>query len=66
MLSLGAPRRFLLRPGSGGPSTAFTPAGGDVIVMHGRCQRDWQHCVPKQNTPAGPRMSLNFSAVLSA
>lgn len=66
VLSLGAPRRFLLRPGSGGPSTAFTPAGGDVIVMHGRCQRDWQHCVPKQNTPAGARMSLNFSAVLTA
>lgn len=66
VLSLGAPRRFLIRPGSGGPSTAFTPAGGDVIVMHGRCQRDWQHCVPKQNTPAGPRMSLNFSTTLNA
>jgi signal transduction histidine kinase len=44
----------------------FTPAGGDVIVMHGRCQRDWQHCVPKQNAPAGARMSLNFSTALNA
>jgi alkylated DNA repair dioxygenase AlkB len=63
VLSLGAPRRFLVRPAGGGPSIAFTPAGGDLIIMHGRCQRDWQHCVPKQKTPAGARMSLNFSSV---
>jgi len=63
VLTLGAPRRFLIRPAGGGSSTVFTPAGGDLIVMQGRCQRDWQHCVPKQKTPAGPRMSLNFSSV---
>lgn len=63
VLSLGAPRRFLVRPGGGGPSTVFTPAGGDLIIMQGRCQRDWQHCVPKQKSPAGTRMSLNFSSV---
>jgi alkylated DNA repair dioxygenase AlkB len=63
VLSLGAPRRFLIRPRGGGPSTVFTPAGGDLIIMQGRCQRDWQHCVPKQKYPAGARMSLNFSSV---
>jgi len=63
VLSLGAPRRFLVRPAGGGSSTVFTPAGGDLVIMHGRCQRDWQHCVPKQKTPAGPRMSLNFSSI---
>jgi alkylated DNA repair dioxygenase AlkB len=63
VLSLGAPRRFLVRPHGGGPSTVFTPAGGDLIIMQGRCQRDWQHCVPKQKNPAGARMSLNFSSV---
>ncbi|MCV7411463.1 hypothetical protein AWC05_08950 [Mycobacterium florentinum] len=63
VLSLGAPRRFLVRPSGGGPSTVFTPAGGDLILMQGRCQRDWQHCVPKQKAPAGGRMSLNLSSV---
>jgi alkylated DNA repair dioxygenase AlkB len=63
VLSLGAPRRFLVRPTGGGSSIVFTPAGGDLIIMQGRCQRDWQHCVPKQKTPAGARMSLNFSSV---
>src|SRR5262249_25041548 len=63
VLSLAAPRRFLTRPMGGAPETVFTPAGGDLIVMRGRCQRDWQHCVPKQKTPSGPRMSLNFSSL---
>ena len=63
VLSLGAPRRFLVRQFGGGPSTLFTPDGGDLLIMQGRCQRDWQHCVPKQKAPAGPRMSLNFSSV---
>jgi alkylated DNA repair dioxygenase AlkB len=63
VLSLGAARRFQIRPIGGGPSTVFTPAGGDLIVMQGRCQREWQHCVPKQKAAAGPRMSLNFSSI---
>lgn len=62
VLSLGAPRRFLIRPTGGGKSTVYTPAGGDLLVMTGRCQRDWQHSVPKQQTLCGPRMSLNFSS----
>jgi alkylated DNA repair dioxygenase AlkB len=66
VLSLGAARRFLIRPNTGGRSTTFLPAGGDVLIMRGRCQRDWQHCVPKQRTPAGPRMSVNFGSVTQA
>lgn len=66
VLSVGATRRFLIRPNTGGPSTTFVPAGGDVLIMRGRCQRDWQHSVPKQKAPAGPRMSLNFSSVTQA
>lgn len=62
VLSLGATRRFLIRPIGGGASTPFTVGGGDLIVMGGRCQQDWQHMVPKQKTGAAGRMSLNFSA----
>ncbi len=62
VLSLGAARRFLIRPESGGRSTTFTPNGGDLVVMGGRCQIDWRHSVPKQKTPAGPRISLNFKS----
>jgi alkylated DNA repair dioxygenase AlkB len=66
VLSLGAPRRFLIKPRSGGRSTGLTPHSGDLIVMGGRCQRDWLHCVPKQARPAGPRVSVNFSSRFQA
>jgi alkylated DNA repair dioxygenase AlkB len=60
VLSLGATRRFLIRPG-GGPSKTIVTHGGDLVVMGGRCQKDYQHSVPKQKQPAGARLSLNFS-----
>jgi alkylated DNA repair dioxygenase AlkB len=62
VLTLGAARRFLIRPAAGGRSTVFQPLSGDLIVMGGRCQTDWRHCVPKQSTGAGPRISVNFTA----
>ncbi|WP_425411416.1 alpha-ketoglutarate-dependent dioxygenase AlkB [Longispora albida] len=66
VLSLGATRRFLLKPRQGGRSIALSPASGDLVVMGGRCQRDWRHCVPKQTTPTGARVSVNFSSRLQA
>ena len=62
VLSLGAARQFLVRPVAGGPSTRVRPVSGDLVVMGGRCQTDWRHCVPKQRTPTGPRISVNFAA----
>ena len=58
-VSLGAPRRFLLRPAAGGPSIAFALGGGDLLVMGGSCQRTWRHAVPKV-AHAAPRMAIMF------
>jgi alkylated DNA repair dioxygenase AlkB len=58
-VSLGAPRRFLLRPRAGGRSLAFALGGGDLFVMGGSCQRTWRHSVPKL-TAAGPRIAVMF------
>jgi alkylated DNA repair dioxygenase AlkB len=57
ILSLGAARRFLLRPKGGGPSVRLTPNSGDLLVLGGTCQRTWEHCVPKCSS-AGPRVSV--------
>jgi alkylated DNA repair dioxygenase AlkB len=65
VLSLGATRRFLIRPADGGQSTTIVTHGGDLVVMGGRCQKDYQHSVPKQKQPAGARLSLNFSTKIS-
>lgn len=59
ILSLGAPRRFLLRPRGGGASVRYVPAAGDLLVMGGTCQRTWEHTVPKCAS-SGPRASLMF------
>lgn len=59
IVSLGGPRRFLLRPAGGGRSRSFTLASGDLLVMGGACQQDWEHSVPKV-AAAPPRMSVTF------
>jgi alkylated DNA repair dioxygenase AlkB len=58
-VSVGAPRRFLLKPNAGGPSLAFDLGWGDLFVMGGSCQRTWQHAVPKR-AHADPRISVIF------
>jgi alkylated DNA repair dioxygenase AlkB len=59
LVSLGDPRRFLLRPAGGGKSRAFQLGRGDLFVTGGKTQRAWEHSVPKV-AQAGPRISLAF------
>ncbi len=59
IVSVGDPRRLLLRPRGGGASIAFTMGHGDLVVMGGSCQRTWEHAVPKV-AHAGPRISVQF------
>ena len=59
IVSVGAPRRFLLRPVAGGPSRTFSLGWGDLLVMGGSCQRTWQHGIPKISH-ADPRISIQF------
>jgi len=60
VLSLGATRPWLLKPmgadryavaddhaGAGADVIDLRPAGGDLLVMGGRCQASWLHAVPK-------------------
>lgn len=59
LLSLGEPRRFLLRPRGGGRSVVFDLGRGDLLVTGGTTQRRWEHCVPKV-ARAGPRISVAY------
>jgi alkylated DNA repair dioxygenase AlkB len=60
IVSLGAARRLMLRPRSGGSSLGFPLGHGDLIVMGGSCQRTWEHAIPKTAKPVGPRISVQF------
>ncbi|MCK9825755.1 alpha-ketoglutarate-dependent dioxygenase AlkB [Nocardioides cavernae] len=59
IVSVGDPRRLLLRPRGGGSSIALTMGHGDLVVMGGSCQRTWEHAVPKV-AHSGPRLSVQF------
>jgi alkylated DNA repair dioxygenase AlkB len=61
IVSLGGPRRFGVRPRGGGTATYLSSGWGDLPVMGGACQRDWEHCIPKARR-AEPRLALMFRA----
>jgi alkylated DNA repair dioxygenase AlkB len=56
-VSVGAPRRFMLRRTGGGPSMALSLGWGDLLVMGGTCQCTHQHAIPKVKR-APPRISI--------
>ncbi|MDB4959541.1 MAG: Alkylated repair protein AlkB [Myxococcales bacterium] len=58
-VSLGEPRKFLMKPTEGGSSVSFALGRGDLVVMGGTCQRTWRHAIPKVAL-AGPRIALMF------
>lgn len=60
IVSVGAPRTFLMRPRGGGSSRTFRLGQGDLFVMGGSCQHRWDHCVPKVAHAAGPRLLIMF------
>jgi alkylated DNA repair dioxygenase AlkB len=64
IVSLGGPRQFSMRPKDpsrrrGTRARTFTLHSGDLLVMGGSCQHDWEHAVPKVHH-AAPRMSVTF------
>ncbi len=60
-VSLGARRRFLLRPrGSGRALHRLEPGHGDLVVMGGECQAEWEHTVPKTKQRVAARMSVTI------
>ncbi len=64
-VSIGTPRRFLVKPTAGGRSFALSLGWGDLLVMGGTCQRTHRHCVPKVAS-AGPRIAIMYRPVWKA
>jgi alkylated DNA repair dioxygenase AlkB len=72
-LSLGAPRRFLLRPARRRPgleadvmggvdtgSFGITLENGSLLLMHAGCQQRYQHALPRTRRAAGLRINLTY------
>ncbi|MGB0112045.1 MAG: alpha-ketoglutarate-dependent dioxygenase AlkB [Ilumatobacteraceae bacterium] len=63
IVSVGCPRPLRLRPRGGGASINFDLGDGDLFVMGGACQHEWEHAVPKVRGVVGPRLSITFRSV---
>jgi hypothetical protein len=63
IVSVGAPRPLKIRPRGGGSSLSWSLGNGDLFVMGGACQHEWEHTVPKVRVTAGPRLSITFRSV---
>jgi hypothetical protein len=61
-LSLGAPRKFMLRRKAGGRSAgaALVLRPGSLLVMGGTMQERWQHALEADPTEGGCRINLTF------
>lgn len=67
-LSLGATRRFLLRPrrrntGDPGGTIALALDHGSLLLMRGQSQQRFQHALPRTRRPAGLRINLTYRLV---
>jgi alkylated DNA repair dioxygenase AlkB len=69
VLTLGARRPWLLRPRANrydhsetrGAVMDIAPGSGDLLVMGGRCQADWEHSVQyRPRELLGPRISIQW------
>lgn len=64
ILSLGAPRRLLVRQKHpGAPAQALRLESGDLLVMHRGMQAGWQHALPKTKQATGERISLTWRQI---
>jgi alkylated DNA repair dioxygenase AlkB len=60
-VSLGHRRRFRVRRRGGGPAVLeLRPGEGDLVVMGGRMQHDYEHTVPRERVVGGARMSITM------
>jgi alkylated DNA repair dioxygenase AlkB len=72
-LSLGAERRFCLKPkkhhldNAGWKkrqrSIVTVLRTGDLLIMDRNVQKLWQHCIPKESSTCEPRINLTFRKV---
>jgi alkylated DNA repair dioxygenase AlkB len=63
-LSLGATRRFALKPRDGGTHRlALALPHGSLLVMRGDTQRRYRHALPRTARPVGPRINLTFRRI---
>ena len=62
-VGVGTERRFRLRPRHAGKSVGGTLGHGSLLLMWGRSQHDYKHCVPRTRKAIGERVTFTFRYV---
>jgi alkylated DNA repair dioxygenase AlkB len=62
-VSFGAERRFSFRHKTTGETVSLVLEHGSMLVMAGRVQTCWQHCLPKALKVKDPRVNLTFRTI---
>lgn len=64
-LSLGETRQFQYRNISNKFTESLSLENGDLLLMHPEFQRNWQHCIPIEESVDRPRINLTFRYVVA-
>lgn len=63
-VSFGATRTFLLRYcADKSIRHSLELTHGSLLLMQGETQRYWEHSIPKQTAPSGPRINITFRKI---
>jgi alkylated DNA repair dioxygenase AlkB len=63
-LSFGAERDFQLKHINTNDKLSLRLASGSLLIMRGKTQHFWQHCIPKRSKEIAPRVNLTFRKIL--
>jgi len=63
-LSLGAERKFAMKPAEGGDSWSMILAHGSLLIMTGATQDNWRHRLPTTKRVHDPRINLTFRTIV--
>ena len=63
-LSFGAARDFQLKHINTNEKLSLRLASGSLLIMRGKTQHFWQHCIPKRSKEIAPRVNLTFRKIL--
>lgn len=63
-VNLGGSRIFKLRNNKTKEVKNVLLKNGDILIMSGNCQNEYQHCVPKSKKYNKPRINLTFRNII--
>jgi alkylated DNA repair dioxygenase AlkB len=62
-VSFGAERTFKLKSNTGNEKHSILLRNGSILLMDGKTQHEYKHCIPKEPKVLEPRINLTFRTI---